>query len=209
MTKSIFKNNFKSYLAVIFLGIFAGLLVAFFSGFPADDLWSFSYFSSVTFGFWMFSVSTIVLLSEKKLTACLNSGIYVFLMFAVTGVYKSVRNYMVNSLAFESQAEHLAFYGYSHIGEWILQCAIDAFLYGIVPALVCAVLAFVLHFGRKPNVLGKILMILPALYILVETVILYIMLFSTGTMLFMAIVDTLCLAAYLMIFGKYIIKKKA
>ncbi len=209
MTKTIFKNNFKSYLAVILFGIFGGLLVAFFSGLPADDLWSFSYFSSSTFGFWMFSVSTIVLLSEKKLTASLNSGIYVFLMFFVTGVYKAVRNYMVNSLAFSSQAEHLAMYGYSNIGQWIFQCALDSFLYGIVPALVCAVLAFVLHFGRKPNVIGKILMILPAVCILAETVIMYVLLFSTGTMLFMAIVDTLCLVAYLMIFGKYIIKKKA
>ncbi|MDO4419255.1 MAG: hypothetical protein Q4B92_02725 [Ruminococcus sp.] len=209
MTKIIFKNNFKSYLAVVFLGIFGGLLVAFFSGLPASDLWAFSYFSSNTFGFWMFSVSTIVLLSEKKLTAFLNSGIYVFLMFFVTGVYKYVRNYMVNSLSFESQAEHLAMYGYTNIGQWILQCVFDAFLYGIEPALVCAVLAFVLHFGRKPNVLGKILMILPAVYLLVETVIMYVLLFSKGTMLFMAIVDTLCLAAYLMIFGKYIINKKA
>lgn len=208
MTKTIFKNNFKSYLAVILLGLFAGLLVAFFSGLPADDLWGFSYFSSVALGFWMFSVSTIVLLSEKKLTACLNSGIYVFLMFFVTGVYKSVRNYMVNSLIFETRAEHLAMYGFTHIGQWILQCALDAFLYSFAPALVCAALAFVLHFGRKQNVIGKILMILPAVYILAETVIMYVLLFSTGTMLFMALVDTLCLVAYLMIFGKYIIKKK-
>ncbi len=157
----------------------------------------------------MFSVATIVLLSEKKLPASLNSGIYVLLMFFVTGVYKAVRNYMVNSLIFESQAEHLAMYGYSNIGQWILQCALDAFLYGLEPALVCALLAFVLHFGRKPNVFGKILMILPAVYILVETVIMYVLLFSTGTMLFMAIVDTLCLAGYILIFGKYIIKKKA
>lgn len=209
MIKTVFKNNFKSYLAVSLLGIFGGLLVAFFSGLPADDLWGFSYFSSSTFGFWMFSVATIVLLSEKKLPASLNSGIYVLLMFFVTGVYKAVRNYMVNSLIFESQAEHLAMYGYSNIGQWILQCALDAFLYGLEPALVCAVLGFVLHFGRKPNVIGKILMILPAVYILVETVIMYVLLFSTGTMLFMAIVDTLCLAGYILIFGKYIIKKKA
>lgn len=209
MIKTVFKNNFKSYLAVIAFGILGGLLVAFFSGLPADDLWGFSYFSSNTFGFWMFSVATIVLLSEKKLPACLNSGIYVFLMFFVTGVYKALRNYMVNSQAFESQAEHLAMYGYTHIGQWILQCALDSFIYSFEPALVCALLAFVLHFGRKPNVIGKILLTLPAVYILAEAVILYILVFSTGTMLFMAIVDTLCLAGYLMIFGKYIIKKKA
>jgi len=209
MAKTIFKNNFKSYLAVILFGILGGLLVAVCSEQPGDGLWAISYFSSNTFGFWMFSVSTIVLLSEKKLTACLNSGIYVFLMFFVTGLYKYNRNFMVNSQAFESQAEHLAMYGYTHIGQWILQCALDAFLYSFAPALVCAALAFVLHFGRKPNVIGKILMILPAVYILVETVIIYVLLFSQKTMLFMAIVDTLCLASYLLIFGKYIIKKKA
>lgn len=51
-------------------------------------------------------------------------------------------------------------------------------------------------------------MALPAVYILVETVFIYVVLFSQKTMLFMAIVDTVCLAAYLLIFGKYIIKKK-
>lgn len=209
MTKTVFKNNFKSYLAVILFGILGGLLVAFFSGMPADDLWGFSYFSSTSLGFWMFSVSTIVLLSEKKLTACLNSGIYVFLMYFVTGIYKNARNFIVTSSAFESQEEVLAMYGYTHVGELILPYITDAFLYAIVPALVCAALAFVLHFGRKPNVIGKILLILPAVYILVEAVIFYILVFSTRTMLFMAIVDTLCLAGYLLIFGKYIIKKKA
>lgn len=207
MVKGIFKNNLKSYLLVVGSGLFAGLLVAFFSDLPSDGPWAFSFFGSNTLGFWMFSVSAIVLLSEKKLTACLNSGIYVFLMFAVTGVYKYIRDYVRESAAFESSEEYFAFCGYSGMGELILRCAFDAFIYGIIPALVCAMLAFVLHFGRKPNIFGKILMSLPALCILAEAVYMYFILFTEGTMLFMAIVDTLCLTGYILIFGKYVIKK--
>ena len=77
--KVIFKDNIKSYLLIFLLSIIAGLSVVFFCEFPNNDLWAFSYWSSDTFGFWMFSTSLIVLLSEKRKTATINSTIYILL----------------------------------------------------------------------------------------------------------------------------------
>lgn len=208
MVKNIFKNNPKSYLLVAAAGLLAGLLVAFFSGFPSEGLWAFAYFGSSTVGFWIFTASCLVLLSEKRLTAMVNTAIYVYLMFTVTGAYKYIRDYARDAAYFkEDTAWYLSVSGYGSMSEYILDCLLNIFLYGAVPALTCALLALVLHFGRKQNVMGRIILCLPVLCILSETVYMYITLFTEGTMLFMAIVDTLCLAGYILLFGKYIIKK--
>lgn len=87
--KIIFRDNIKSYLMLFLLSIMAGLSVVLFCEFPDNELWAFSYWSSKTFGFWMFSTSLIVLLSEKRKTATINSTIYIFVMFLITTIYKS------------------------------------------------------------------------------------------------------------------------
>ena len=100
--KVIFKDNIKSYLLIFLLSIIAGLSVVFFCEFPNNDLWAFSYWSSETFGFWMFSTSLIVLLSEKRKTATTNSTIYIFVMFLITTIYKSFRLYLNGYTPFNS-----------------------------------------------------------------------------------------------------------
>lgn len=79
--KVVFKDNIKSYLLVILLSILAGLSVVLCLTLPNNNLWSFSYWSSSTYGFWMFTTSLIVLLSEKRKTAIINASIYVFMIF--------------------------------------------------------------------------------------------------------------------------------
>ena len=198
--KTIFKNNGKSYLIITLFGIVAGLLVAFFSDLPADGIWSFSYFGSSTLGFWMFSTSAIVLLSEKRLTASINAGIYVFLMFYITGIYKEIRYYSSNIMNYENTSEFLLLNDYSDLTEYIFTTLTESFIYGIIPAVICSLLAAVLWNGRKQNIFGKILVVLTVVFIILEAVSFFISVFANHTMLFMALVDTLCVLAYILLF---------
>lgn len=191
MDKVLFKNNLKSYMLVTGFGIVAGLLVALFSRFPAHGLWNFALFSSGTLGFWMFSTSLIVLFSGKNFVAAINAVLYVYFMFYVTGVFKRLalvrKGY--NSMTF--------FYE----GLW------QELAYGLVPAVVCAGLAFVLWYGRKKKWYGVALRFLPAAYIVAEAVALWVeTLWTYITLregfLFMAIIDTVCAAAYILIIIK-------
>lgn len=100
--KSLFKDNAKSYLLLVILGILAGFSVVFFCELPDNSLWAFYYWSSNTFGFWMFSASLIVLFSEKRKCAAINAGIYIFLMFLITTAYKSFRLYWDGNTPFHS-----------------------------------------------------------------------------------------------------------
>ena len=188
MDKTLFKNNRISYLLVTGFGIVAGLLVAFFSRFPAHGLWSFALFSSGTLGFWMFSTSLIVLFSEKNYVAAVNAALYVYFMFYVTGIFKRL------AIVRKGYSSMEFFYA----GLW------QELAYGLVPAAVCAALAFVLWYGRKKKWYGVALRFLPAAYIVAEAVTLWVETLWTYIMLregflFMAIVDTVCLAAYLLI----------
>ena len=188
MEKTLFKNNWKSYLLVTGFGIVAGLLVAFFSRFPVDGLWAFSLFSSGTLGFWMFTTSLIVLFSGRNYVAAVNAALYVYFMFYVTGIFKRL------AIVRKGYSSMEFFYA----GLW------QELAYGLVPAVVCAALAFVLWYGRKKKWYGVALRFLPAAYIVAEAVTLWVETLWTYIMLregflFMAIVDTVCLAAYLLI----------
>lgn len=135
MKKSLFKHNIKSYLLCSALGIVAGLLVTFFSRFPHDDLWGFALFSSQTFGFWICTCSLIALFSEKNYVAGINVGLYVYLMFYVTGIFKR--------LAIVTKGYNSMTYFYN--GFW------QELAYGLIPVAVCFVLAFVLWYGKKTD----------------------------------------------------------
>ena len=133
--KTLFKDNPASYLTVFCLGVIAGLLVVLFCEFPNNELWSFYYWSSDTFGFWMFSTALIVLCSEKRKNAAVNAALYIFLMFLITTIYKSFHMYWKGYTHFESLAE-LAIH---HMSGW--------FLYSIPPAILCGVLGAILWSG--------------------------------------------------------------
>lgn len=123
--KILFKDNIKSYLLVFLMSILAGLSVVICFALPNNDLWAFSYWSAETFGFWMFSTSLIVLLSEKRKTAIINAFMYVFIVFLITTIYQSYKMYFNFYTPFDSEME----LSISSIDGWLF--------FSIIPALVC------------------------------------------------------------------------
>ena len=181
--KTLFKHSLKSYLLCCLLGIVAGLLVALFSRFPADDLWAFALFSSQTFGFWIFTCSLIALLSDRNYSAGINVALYVYFMFYVTGIFKR--------LALINKGYNTMTYFYD--GLW------QELAYGALPAAVCFALAFALWYGRKNKTPFIILRFIPFVFILIEAILSFIHVIGTGQGLFMTVVDTLCAFTYLFI----------
>ena len=172
----------------------AGLLAAALSLLPHGTLWSFSSFGSGTIGFWMFSTSTIVLLSASPRVAAANSGIYVGLMFAVTGIFKTLR----------------LIYSEYYFTSGFLSIAADLFLYSVIPGLVCSALGAVLWYGRKGGRLSRLLLAAPLIVTAAEAAIMFFRVAAEGTMLFQAVLDTGCAAVYLFIFrrGLFGLKKE-
>ena len=194
--KVIFKDNIKSYLLIFLLSIIAGLSVVFFCEFPNNDLWAFSYWSSETFGFWMFSTSLIVLLSEKRKTATINSTIYIFVMFLITTIYKSFRLYLNGYTPFNSLID----LSLNSIYGWLL--------YSVPPAIICGILGAILWSGRKNNIYSKILCILPVVFIFVEFIILFYSFFINHTKLFSAITDLIWFILYVIFLKKLVFVKR-
>lgn len=194
--KIIFRDNIKSYLMLFLLSIMAGLSVVLFCEFPDNELWAFSYWSSKTFGFWMFSTSLIVLLSEKRKTATINSTIYIFVMFLITTIYKSF---------------HLHFNEYTPFNSLIdlsLNSLYGWLLYSIFPAIICGILGAILWSGRKNNIYGKILCVLPVIFIFFETILLFYSVFINHTKLFSAITDLICFILYIIFLEKEVFIKR-
>lgn len=190
----VFKDNIKSYLLIFVMSIFAGLSVVFFSDFSNNDLWAFSYWSSNTIGFWMFTTSLIVLLSEKRKTAIINATLYIFMMFLITGIYKSFRQYWNGYSPFNTLIDLTL----NSMLEWIL--------YSILPAGICGVLGAVLWLGRKDKFYSKVLRALPAVFILIETVVLFYDVFTNHIRLFSALTDLVWLLLYMVFLRKSLFK---
>ena len=151
--KVLFRDKLKSYFFVVALGLLAGFSVVFFIEVPDNSFWSFYYWSSSTFGFWMFSTSLIVLFSENRKCAAINAGIYIFLMFLITTVHQSFRLYRSGAMQPESLSKLIP----NHIGGWLL--------YSVPPAFICAVLGIILWSGRKNTIWGKLLRTMPAVFV--------------------------------------------
>lgn len=183
MEKIVFKNSKKSYFLVSVFGIAAGLLVAFFSLFPAEDLWGLAYFSSQTFAFWICTCSLIALFSEKNYVAGINVALYVFFMFYVTGIFKQLAKF---------RKEYIT-------KEEFLNAFINKLSYGFVPALICFALAFALWYGRKNNMFSRIIRYLPLALIIIESADLILWFADTKQGLFMVIIEPVCGLVYAII----------
>lgn len=192
--KVIFRDNIKSYLLVLLIGILAGLLVVMCFLIPNNELWAFSYWSTETFGFWMFSTSLMVLLSEKRKTAIINAFMYVFIMFLITTIYQSYKMYFNFYTPFDSEMELLV----SSINGWLL--------YSIIPSLICGILGAILWSGRKNKIYSKLFCALPAVFILIEMIILFISVFTNHTKLFSAITDLIWLILYIVFLIKNVFR---
>lgn len=182
--KTIFKDDWKSHLLVVGFGILAGLVVILFLEVPDTPLFSFYYWAASTFGFWMFSTSLLVLLSETRKSATIHAGTYIFLMFLITTIHQTVAVYREAEIPFGSPLEVAA----DHLYGWLA--------YSIPAGLFCALLGAVLWSGRSDTMWGKVLRIAPALFQVVETAYLWYCVFTTQTRLFSAGTDLICLAAY-------------
>ncbi len=133
-----FYKSIKDFIIVAALGIAAGLLVALFLWLPDNELWDFSYFSSDTYGFWLFTTAIIVLFSEKRFVAAINAGLYVFFLFLITTAFQSlIMFYNAEYIPFDTIGEMIV----GSIGGWLW--------YSILPAIMCMVLAAVLWSARK------------------------------------------------------------
>ncbi len=183
MEKILFKHKWNSYLLVSVIGIIAGFLVHFFSQFPSDDLWGLSLFSSQTFGFWIFTSSLIALFSSKHYVAGINVAFYVYFMFYITGIFKRLA--IVNKGYNEIQ--------YFWNGLW------QELTYGLLPAAICFVCAFVMWFGRKNKLIFVLLRFVPILFILAEAILSWFGVINRNQGLFMAVIDTASAIGYLMI----------
>lgn len=193
--KVVFKDNIKSYLLVFLLSLLAGLSVVLCLMLPNNNLWSFSYWSSSTYGFWMFTTSLIVLLSEKRKTAIINASIYVFMIFLITTIYQSIKMYFYSYTPFDSLME----IPINSINGWLL--------YSIIPAVICGVLGAILYSGREDKIYGKILCIIPAIFILIETIILFISVFTKQMKLFSSITDLISLILYIIFLIRFVFNK--
>ena len=186
------RNNFWSYGLVIVTGIIAGVLTAVFSYFTYGDLWSFSSFSSMSLGFWVFTIAIIVLKSEHWYVAGANTGLYVFFLFFVNAFHKILRGYNPEFMD----------------TGYILRDFLDIIPYCLETALFCGGLGIILYIGVIEKWYGKIMVLLPAIFITIEAIIMYYTVFTKQMLLFQAILDTVCVVIYIIIFKKSIWRKK-
>lgn len=172
------------FLLTTAAGIIGGLLVAFFFEFPSDGLWAAAYWSTSVCGFWIFTISLLVLWSEKRHVACIGSGLYILFMFLVTTVYMSLRLFYRGGTPYETLFD-MALHS---LPGWLW--------YSISPALFGAGLAAVLWGGRKAGTVGTVLRCLPFVFLCLETGWLFFYIFTQSTRLFPALTGLLCTAGY-------------
>ena len=144
----IFKNNIKSFITVIIIGIVAGSLCALLDLFPPNNIWTFSSFSG-SLGFWAISGMIILMQSENRKLA----GINTFLYFA----------FMNASFFFVYLLLPIAFPRIHTLG----QACIESLVWTI-PSLICGVCAMIAYEAKKDNIKGIIALSLPIGLLLCE-----------------------------------------
>lgn len=194
---TLFRGRIRDYILVAVLGIAAGMLVALFLWLPDNSLWDFSYFSSDTYGFWMFTTAFVVLFSAKRHITAINAGLYVFFLFLITTAFQSLRLFHPGS--------HTP---YATVGEMTVESIGGWLWYSIAPAVICAVLGFILWGARKNTTLGKLLLFAPLAFLVIETCYLLFCVFAHQTKLFSAFTDIACIGAYCLIIKRLLSMKR-
>ncbi len=192
-----FQGRVKDYILVAVLGIAAGMLVALFLWLPDNSLWDFSYFNSDTFGFWMFTTAIVVLFSAKRHIAAINAGVYVFFLFLITTAFQSLRLFYTGS--------HTP---YATVGEMVVESTGGWLCYSIAPAIICAMLGFILWGARKNTAFGRLLLFAPAVFLVMETCYLLFYVFAYQTKLFSALSDIACIGVYCLIIKRFFCETK-
>lgn len=120
---------------------------------------------------------------------------YVFMIFLITTIYQSIKMYFNSYTPFDSLME----IPINSINGWLL--------YSIIPAVICGTLGAILYSGRKDKIYSKILCIMPAIFILMETIILFISVFTKQMKLFSAITDLISLILYILFLMRCVFNK--
>ena len=166
----IFRKDASSFIKVILTGIAAGSLCALLDLFPAENIWTFSSFSG-SLGFWAVSAMLILMQSETRILA----GINTFLYFA----FMNASFFFVHLiLPFE----------YPRVAS--LDVAVQQSLVWLIPSFICGIFALPTYQAHKDDLWGIIALSLPCGLLLSESISTYLSAFINHKYLFQALVDT-------------------
>lgn len=167
-----FKQNLKSYMLIIILGLIAGLITRLSDLLPDDTLWSLSSIATL-FGFWMVTTTLVIYFSSSNKNAAINVFLYLvsmnFSFYFFEGVFGLLN----------PQFKDIQFINWSLLNGY--NCV----------ALVCALISFVLYYWNKQNKMNGFLYALPISGLLAETIGVSIYLYNNHTYLGQAIFDFL------------------
>ncbi|MDP4152008.1 MAG: DUF6518 family protein [Bacillota bacterium] len=138
----------KSYLFVLILGLAAGLLTVLLDFFPCKNIWTFSSFSG-SLGFWAFTTSVIVYLSDKMKTAGFNTFIYLCSMSIAFYVFKGIVSY------------------YSGYTDFVRDYT-DLAVMWIIISFVCGFLGLLVWYAKKDGWFSSFIFALPISVMLTE-----------------------------------------
>ena len=164
-----FKKDKISFIKVIIIGILAGSLCALLDLFPPNNIWTFSSFSG-SLGFWAISGMIILMQSENRKLA----GINTFLYFA----------FMNASFFFVYLLLPLEFPRIHTLGQ-----ACTESLIWMIPSLICGVCALIAYEAKKDNWRGIIALSLPIGLLLCEFIEALFSVIINHKYLFQTIVD--------------------
>lgn len=182
MKQKVLKNHWKSYLTVFLCGMLAGIVTRLTDYCGADTLWSFSSIATL-YGFWIISVTVIVLCSTSNLCAGVSSFLYLFGMT-------------------------FSFYGLLYVlGLYLPRFHNDGFqtsLFLMYTGLSagCGVGAFVLYYWVRNTRISAVLYALPVGALLAETVGTGVWLVNRSTFLFQFLMDILAAVVFGVLFLK-------
>ena len=176
------KKDAASFIKVIVIGILAGSLCAALDLIPGENIWTFSSFSG-SLGFWAISAMLVLMFSDTRILAGINTFIY----FAFMNTSFFFVHYM---LPFQ----------FPRIPT--LEDAAQQSLIWLIPSFICGIFALITYQARKDTLPGTIALSLPCGLLLYECISLYLSVFYNHKFLFQAIVDTAGLILLVVLFRK-------
>ena len=180
MNDRILKNHWRSYGAVFLCGLLAGIATRLTDFLDAGTLWSFPSVATL-FGFWVISVTVIVLLSSSNLCAGVSSFFYMFGMtFSFYASPLILAEYFPSLFQKEFKTSLFLLYSFLSAG--------------------CGVGAFVLRFWERKTKLNAVLYALPVGALLAEAVGTAVCLIGHSIFLFQFLLDLSGAAAFGILF---------
>ncbi len=169
MKKELLKNTPCSYISIFVIGLLAGALTRLTDFCDASSLWGFQAIATL-FGFWIISVTAIVLLSASHLCAGLSAFLY---LFGMTLSFYGLR-FLLNRWVFHYEDSRF------DTGLFLLYTALSA---------ACGAGAFLLRFWERGTKPASLLYGLPVGALLAEALGVALYLAGHGTYLFQLLLD--------------------